>query len=576
MPGGLPVEQIASISYHGRGELYLANQQNAVEIADSLIKGMKKDNPYLEKNAVLRPVNPMNQFKIYDYYFQIPLAIAILLLLFVIFFPDIKVEKLLSKEKSKIALGVLGIYFMSALSYLEAQIDESRFQAASIDYDAGDYDKSIEIYQDLLNDPLSNWQQAIVLYDLGSVYLASGQNDKALSLFNSINLGIDPQRLLLKEIRTNQAIAYLNQSQAVTGRSFDEWNKIFFYLQESLHAINSAKEADCELQKAEGSPICEPSEDLIAIEETLQFRLSRFYDQVRQFVDSLNLAQEKDPLNRLLVLYKVLLLGDLMTKASLSLLQTEQHKLDQTVYKNQKQRLEEANEWLSKSLASFAQNAKKAKFYLFKAFHELVLMQRSLEGSTQKLPITILNHIIEDQREALQLKRLIHELSKEDKTFAANQENPQKNVLATAKPFLGIVKQYQIQQFTNDKKKTPEECCQAQPWDEVIPMFDQGYRYAEQAGQGSGLSTLLDQENALSTWMQAKHVLSLPIKPHIGSCFAAKKRREEKTPSSENKSATVSAKPSFEHEARELEKMDKADSSLQPAPVQSVSVERPW
>jgi Ca-activated chloride channel family protein len=558
---------LAAISSHGRGEFYDANQRSAVDIADNIVKQMKQDNPYFEKTAWLGPSTSTNKFKVYDYYYQLPLAIAILWLLFVIFFPEVKRKKMMA--------SFLGFYFIS-IPYLEAQTYAESMQTASSAYEAEDYAKSMEIYQDLLTNPLSSWQQAVILYDLGAVYLAAGQNLKALALFNSINLGEDPQRLLLKEIRTDQAIAYLNESQAIKGSSLDELNKKFFYLQESLHAIHSAQVADCELQKAEGSLVCESADDLIWIEQTITYRLSDFYNQIKKYVDSINLTQKMNPLNRLLILYRIVLIGDLMTQKLLLLLHTEQQKIGQTFLDNQKERLKKANEGLDKSIESYAQETKIAKFYLLKAFQQLVLIQRSLQEPLQKLPATILDNVIEDQRQSLQMNRLLHEIGKEGKIFVDSQENPQENVLETAKSFLSIVKQYQIGRFANKGKKTPEECCQAQPWDEVIPLFDQGYQYAEQAGQLSGLSSLLSQEKALSTWMQAKQMLDLPVKPHKGSCFAAKEATQEQPSSAENKSAAAPLKPSFEQVERELERMDKADSALEQAPVQSVKVERPW
>jgi Ca-activated chloride channel homolog len=78
---------LQKIARRGRGAYYYADNLSSLEIAQDIMKQMKQDNPYLDEAHVLKSLIS-GENKVYDLYFQIPLGFAILLLMFVILYPE--------------------------------------------------------------------------------------------------------------------------------------------------------------------------------------------------------------------------------------------------------------------------------------------------------------------------------------------------------------------------------------------------------------------------------------------------------------------------------------------------------
>jgi Ca-activated chloride channel homolog len=83
----LEEELLQKLARRGRGSYYDANSMSSVEIASEIIKEMKRDPPYFEEGSFLKGMSG-GKNKLFDQYFQIPLAIAIVLLMGVILYPD--------------------------------------------------------------------------------------------------------------------------------------------------------------------------------------------------------------------------------------------------------------------------------------------------------------------------------------------------------------------------------------------------------------------------------------------------------------------------------------------------------
>lgn len=576
------------MAVHGQGIFYDANQRSAVDIADELLKDLSS-TPAGTVSATLPVSKTSAQHQVYDYFFQMPLGFAVLLLLLVILCPD--------SLSSRHMYGLMGVFFM--FSVLEAQQDTENFRQAESAYQAGDFAKARQVFEDLLNQPLSEEQQAVTLYNLGSLYLAAGDNVKALALFKSIDVHKDYSVMLLKNLYLNLAMAYLQASYMPAEESFDSLSQRYFLLQESLHALNAAKNADCSRQKREGSSTCSPPYDLWLFEQTVKVQLSKLYDEINRMIAAKQAMHPGDILQRLIWHYQCVFLGDNIYYSTLSLLQQEQMRMAAQLSKPSDPSLDKANAWLQKSLTVLASHRKQAELYLLLAYHELVVVQRTVHKSSDQTPLAALEEVIEDQREALRMTRLIYEMEKESPPTDLTQEYtavpaiinhepqneakeglagmaeeyPKDFALDTAKSFFSFIYRHQVSLFVNPDKKSPEECCQAEPWEQVLPVFEQGYQYAELANNLKGLDSVILQSKALSSWMQVKQMLSSPIKPRKGSCFAARKAREQEASS---KTETSTSSSSFERTARELESMERADNSLLTQPIKPIKVERPW
>lgn len=135
-------------------------------------------------------------------------------------------------------------------------------QAAGF-YDIGAYAQAIAIYQELLSEPLSPWQKAALIYDMGNVQLADGNWDQAITNFKGVPVDEAPSPLLLYRTKTNLALSYWQKAHALshvnTGEAYDQ---IIELLKTSLKEVDLAIEVHCSLEKMEGSAACLPVPDL--------------------------------------------------------------------------------------------------------------------------------------------------------------------------------------------------------------------------------------------------------------------------------------------------------------------------
>ena len=89
---------LRKLSETGRGKYYFANDNTSLDISADIIKFMNQDNPYIEKETIegIKTASGSAASKenlVYDFYFQYPLGIVILLLAFSIFLPDTLIRR---------------------------------------------------------------------------------------------------------------------------------------------------------------------------------------------------------------------------------------------------------------------------------------------------------------------------------------------------------------------------------------------------------------------------------------------------------------------------------------------------
>jgi hypothetical protein len=177
-------------------------------------------------------------------------------------------------------LYVVGIFILSTIS--EAAVSEKMHEASQF-YQAREFNQALEIYEDLLKTPLNSWEFAVVKYDSGCVYLSEGENLKAITLLDSLSLQKDLPPLLVRNIKANLAFAYLNEGINISFNSLDSFSNKMFYLWEAQAALESAKQADCQLAKAEGAVNCDPSLDLTHIENAIKIEFSKLFEESKTY-----------------------------------------------------------------------------------------------------------------------------------------------------------------------------------------------------------------------------------------------------------------------------------------------------
>lgn len=150
-----------------------------------------------------------------------------------------------------------------------------------------DYKKADEIYLNLLNTPLPDWQQAVVLYNLATLKLIEGENQIALDKFHSIAFDTIANPYLFGRITFNQASAYFNLAQRIDlSFSFNFLEKIEAY-QQSIKNLKNTQTFDCLIQKIEGVESCSTEKNVatnyinicLEIEKNKQQLVTHFLDK---------------------------------------------------------------------------------------------------------------------------------------------------------------------------------------------------------------------------------------------------------------------------------------------------------
>lgn len=184
------------------------------------------------------------------------------------------------------------------------------------------------------------------------------------------------------------------------------------------------------------------------------------------------------------------------------------------VEKNQTAALELIKENLQISLKEQKANHKvQAHFFLLVGFSKV----RSLFKDTKAAPSTILQQAIEQANCAVQLfflSEMMPTQSAKQASIPAILKTQQQDVLLQAAAFIPSVLDEQKMHFQHAKNRASR--CQQSPWDQVIPLFDRGYRAAQNADKQFNTISLdpqlliANQEEIIKNWQQALNLILHP------------------------------------------------------------------
>jgi Ca-activated chloride channel family protein len=79
---------LRKLSVIGRGELYLAKDMASLQISQAISRQISRRGSFVDTSMTALPIDAGVETRVYDYYFQIPLTLAILALMGYIFIPD--------------------------------------------------------------------------------------------------------------------------------------------------------------------------------------------------------------------------------------------------------------------------------------------------------------------------------------------------------------------------------------------------------------------------------------------------------------------------------------------------------
>jgi hypothetical protein len=457
------------------------------------------------------------------------------------------------------------LFFLFFAAFLNADEDTTR---AARYFEAKEYAKALDLYEALLKQPRTPWERSAIQYNIGAVQLSAGHPAAAIAEWSRIPLGDTPFPLLARRIHTNIAIAKLKQLEQVDLNSSLAFEKGAFLLHEARSYVERAVKEECAEQKLEGAAQCTPAADLVALQSLIDEEFTKGIIQWRSFEQAHVIPTEgMEPqilaAHRLLDSYKLALIDDpLQEEALISLIEEQKQIL--------KPFTEEATKILQQSLLSLQQgHPLTARFYLQKARFQLTKMARPAKrGSTVTL-LDKLQMALDEQHQAIILNRLAERMANSEELDTAIIEGilvPQKAAVKSATSFKSAVYQQQIQGF---KKK-----CQANPWSELLPLFDEGYVSALQASIEKPRPSLELQDQALQKWSHALQILHNPSSAK-SSCKGS--LQEQQKPSESQKKEAEKEEPVKLNEVlQNMQKMQQEDSEEKPAPKAPLKGERPW
>ena len=280
----------------------------------------------------------------------------------------------------------------------------------------------------------------------------------------------------------------------------------------------------------------------------------------------------QDVLQHLLSRYKQVLGQETLTETALIALQKEQ---EQLMLVTKSEEMAQALEGLKAGETSLkAGDQLGARFFLESAQEEIRRRLASLQPETPQSIVeeAIAREIFSGTILTLRLRMATQQLPSGDHLKSA-----QDAVLKTVDHFLPVVLEQQTKSYRGNGKYR----CQASPWGEALPLFEQGRKAAETAGrmlsQDRLRSALQNQGRAIIAWKQALVMLKKPPDESASPCQSqAMPKAQQENSSKEKSEASPQQQQGVSDVLRILQELNEED--LQPKTEQGIKkqVLRPW
>jgi hypothetical protein len=270
---------LKSLIVKGRGMYFSASYAAAPEIAKDILKLAAENKPYYEE-GVDEAVSTQRDL-LYDLYYQLPLGIAVVMLLLILVWPPCYVQK----------CWIVGFVFasLSLASDQKSYAIDSVWLRAQENKEAGNYAEALKVYKELEGKAQTAWEKAVLQYDMGGVYLAEKKGDQAIQLWGSLVIepGLPP--LLAERAWTNIAVARYEQAKALLQN--EELNRgdlarAIFLLHETIGAAKEAEREGCVLQKEKGLTECTDQKDLTILLSAAYEALSSAFEEMDLYLQT--------------------------------------------------------------------------------------------------------------------------------------------------------------------------------------------------------------------------------------------------------------------------------------------------
>ena len=139
------------------------------------------------------------------------------------------------------------------------------------------FSQALALYQDLLQDSTMPWQRAILMYDIGTVFLEQGEWDKAAETFKAVSYDHELAPLLKYRVMHNMIATHAKRGLALKQKDPEAALKWVILAEKELSLLNPIY---CDLEKAIGATECQPSEELISLKTILQQQIASIKQEI--------------------------------------------------------------------------------------------------------------------------------------------------------------------------------------------------------------------------------------------------------------------------------------------------------
>lgn len=148
------------------------------------------------------------------------------------------------------AIFALKLVCCQAFSVLEAEEHREAMQRAQTYAEAKMFDHADAVYNELLALHLSDWQQLIIHYDMGTLALKQGKWSKAIELLSAIDLKHNPLPFVALRVQINLGLAHYRYAHALKldDQPYDVVGA-YVHLKQAGLAFKEALKLSCEMQK---------------------------------------------------------------------------------------------------------------------------------------------------------------------------------------------------------------------------------------------------------------------------------------------------------------------------------------
>jgi len=464
-------------------------------------------------------------------------------------------------------------FFVRHIS-LHAQINDTSMQQAEVYFEAGNYKQARNLYTKKLEEPIPEWQKAIVQYNLGTLSLLENNLSDAMSDFLLADSLEDDLPLLQQRVVINTAWTRFMLFKEENKSNNKDYLALSTQLKDLFDDIDIAKQSNCRLQAAEGSKE-------IAI-DCSDINIQRIQTEAQELLSNLladystyqqaHSAEEKGKLEsiiKLLIQYNLTLIEHPIKEVSLSRLSEMQGALtahvDHLDEPKAKFFFQEAQKYLTIAKVASKDSEIQSRMFIEMACNSINDLLNILNiPHTNKLEV-LLERAINKQKLALQLNGLSNETAQK-LTDDANRLSGviQEQVNQMAAEFLTMA--------VTEQKKNPT----SRPWEKIIATFARGQKYEIEARElietsPNGFLPIKSLQNkTLSAWNEVLALLH--AKPSSST-------DNETQPDKENSHSQQELKS---HELntilRNLQAMEADDRSQPQLKSSSTSEgeERPW